>query len=206
MLRVVAVSLSLLWCACLQPPPKPEPALTFEPKVPPGCLNDLSGAWVHADDHSWRYDATDDGGSLHLVVSRTDAPLDAGFRPRRFRPELDAGHDAGPGDAGAARDAGPAADAGLSLSSEPADAGAPSNLVQIVLERTPSGFLGNTIATLAHPAGRSCEVRFRTEVVSCDDAGLTLSTQSATPLGDGCQLPAKPQPVPSVRHQLIRPP
>lgn len=192
--------------------------LPLEPNVPPGCLNDLSGEWVHAEDHTWHYDATDDGGSLRLVVTRAEAPVDAGFRPRRFRPEVDAGLDAGRADAGFGRDAGLTFDAGAgSDAGPPADAGdadagleladaGPSNLVRIVLERTPSGFLGNTIAPLAHPTGRLCEVRFRTEVVSCDDAGLVLSTESSAPLGDACQLPARPQPVPAVRHLLIRPP
>jgi hypothetical protein len=190
--------------------------------VPPGCLADLSGPWVHADDPTWRYDGVDDGGTLTLLVTRTEALVDAGFRPRRFRAEQDAGLDAGlshRADAGAPapRDAGP--DAGLSSvrdggpdagalepdAGPPPDAGSHS-LVRVVLQRTSAGFLGNTIAPLAHPSGRLCEVRFRTEVVSCEDAGLTLSTESAAPLGDECQLPARPQPVPVLRHLLIRPP
>jgi hypothetical protein len=183
------------------------------PLVPPGCLADLSGAWVHADDPTWRYDGVDDGGTLTLRVTRAEAIVDAGFRPRHFRAERDAGLDAGVPhrpDAGlnGARDAGPdaGADAGEPDAGQAASDAGSSNLVRVVLQRTSAGFIGNTIASLAHPSGRLCEVRFRTEVVSCEDAGLTLSTESAAPLGDECQLPARPQPVLQLRHLLIRPP
>jgi hypothetical protein len=70
--------------------------------VPAGCLENLSGAWLHDEDPSWRYDALDDGGTVTLVVTRLELPIDAGFRPRRFRDAgtSDAGLDAGRPDSG----------------------------------------------------------------------------------------------------------
>ncbi len=152
---------------------------------------------MHNDDPSWRYHATDDGGTLTFVVTRGDAPVDAGFRPRLFR-------DAGLPDAGASpRDAGPLlADAGADAE----DAGRPTTLIRLTLERTPAGFIGRTSATLPHPLGRSCEVSFKTELLSCADGGLVLRTESATAVGDTCQSPAKAQPVPLAEHQLRRAP
>ena len=46
-------------------------------KVPVGCLDDLSGAWVHRDDPTFQYLGTDDGGSLTLAAYRV-WPTDAG--------------------------------------------------------------------------------------------------------------------------------
>lgn len=45
--------------------------------VPPGCRANFAGAWAHADEPTWRYRATDDGGTLELFAYRvfaTDLP------------------------------------------------------------------------------------------------------------------------------------
>lgn len=187
-------SFLLLLAACVRTTPQPPPQLPPPPPafvVPPGCLQPLSGSWVHASDPSYRYEAEDDGGTLTLSVTHTLA-VDAGFSPRRFR-VADGGIDAGLADAGlpelAAPDAGPQ--------------GLPS--VRIELQRTAGGFVGATLAPLTHPSGRRCEGRFSTTVISCADGGLTLETQSATALGDACQAPARPLEQLTQTHQLLRP-
>jgi hypothetical protein len=139
----------MLVVACARPTPVAPPAPPPPPNVPVGCLADLSGSWVHATDPSYRYEATDDGGTLTLVVSRFIV-VDAGFRPRLFRVDAgspdagapasslalhaDAGREARPSDAGSpdagARDAG-APDAGARDAGAPdagaRDAGAPDS-------------------------------------------------------------------------------
>ena len=47
-------------------PPPPAPA----PHVPPGCEADLSGAYRHRDDATFRYDVRDDGALVHVVAYR----------------------------------------------------------------------------------------------------------------------------------------
>jgi hypothetical protein len=202
----------MLVVACARPTPVAPPPPPPPPNVPAGCLGDLSGAWVHATDPSYRYDATDDGGTLTLVVSRFFA-VDAGFRPRQFR--LDAGApDAGPLDAGHSDAGRPPADGGLvddggPAASSPDDAGvadAGPVTVLVILERTTHGFVGETRASLDHPSGRRCEAHFHTEVLSCGDAGLQLTTDTAASLGEDCQPPARAQSVPRAEQRLIRPP
>lgn len=178
----------------------------------------LAGEWVHADDSSYRYFATDDGGTLTLTV-RHVVTVDAGFVPRRFGllPSLapgagpprptDAGTDAGAAptvpDAGSEeRDAG--TEAGVEAERLPPPAPYPSPTV--TLERTTHGFVGQTTAAVMHPAGRECPVTFKTEVVSCDDGGLTLRSESAVAVGELCKAPAHPQPAVALVHRLIRPP
>jgi hypothetical protein len=180
----------LMLAACVRPTPPVQAPL--QPGVPPGCLADLSGRWVHAVDPAYMYDATDDGGTLTLMVHR--APVDAGFRPRVFRADAGAPR---PVDAG-----GPAAGA---LPSTSGGETAPDDGV-VVLERTPRGFVGEARATLTHPAGRRCDARFRAEVVECSDGGLLLEAESATALGEGCEPPANALPVPRVEQRLIRAP
>lgn len=184
------------WCilaaglvgACQRPPP-PAPAPSPPPSlvVPEGCLADLSGEWEHAVDRSWRYHALDDGGTLTLEVTRVELP-DARFHPRHFR---DAGP--APSDAGAT-DAGEAAE----------DAGVPSPRVQLVLERTRTGFVGQTRVTVRHPQGRDCEAVFPAEVLDCRDGGLLISATAAVTLDDACQPPAASPPGPAPRHALRR--
>ncbi len=159
--------------------PPPAPPIV----VPPGCLELFAGSWVHASNPGYRYEAEDDGGTLSMVVTHVVA-IDAGFSPRRFRPEPVV--DAGPA---------PATDAGQEQSSP----------VRVELQRTEHGFVGATIAPLTHPTGRVCEARFPTTVLSCADGGLLLETQSATALGDACQAPARPLGLLTQKHQLWRP-
>ena len=190
MARLRFISL-LLISACVrttpQPPPEPPAPLRPAVVVPPGCLDSFGGSWVHATDPAYRYEGEDDGGTLTLVVTHV-LGVDAGFSPRRFRVS-DAGVDGGLVDAGAEQDAG---------------APAPS-AVRIELQRTPTGFVGATLAPLTHPTGHVCEGRFPTRVLSCADGGLLLETQSATALGDACQAPARPLGVLTQQHQLLRP-
>lgn len=184
----VWVGVSWLVAGCPRPPPPPPPLPPPPPPiaVPEGCLADLSGAWVHADDPSFRYLATDDGGALELVATRTPV-VDAGFRPRRFRPSAE---DAGAVDAGIAS----ADDAGLDVP-----------VVRITLARTPQGFVGATLSPMPHPQGRTCVASFATELLDCRDGGLLISAASATSLGDACQPPATPLPAPVLQHRLVRP-
>lgn len=193
MLSRLAV-LVIVFIACVRTSPQPSTPTTPVPQVvvPEGCLASQAGAWLHATDPSYRYFGEDDGGTLTLTVTRRFV-ADAGFSPRRFR-HVDAGpetEDAGVPDAGAS-------DAGL----EPE----PRSSIRVELQRTAGGFVGQTIAPLTHPSGRTCEAHFPTMVLSCSDGGLLLETQAATALGDECQPPAKPQEVPHLQHQLIRPP
>lgn len=171
--------LLLLAAACVRTTPQPPSS----PELPvAGCQELQTGNWVHASDPQYRYLAEDDGGTLTLAVSRV---FDAGFSPRRFR--IDAGYL-------------------TRVSSSPTDAGInePSQ-VRIELQRTVSGFEGETIAVLQMPSGQQCEARFPTSVVDCGDGGLVLETQTAMVLGDGCQPPAKPQDVRIQQHRLVRP-
>ena len=185
-LFLISVGLGVLLTRCVRTtlpptPPTPPPAPRFD--VPEGCLELQTGAWVHANDATWTYDAEDDGGqltlrSLHVVVR------DAGFSPRTFR-----------------RDAGVTLDAGVVDAGEEIVSSLPSP--SVLLQRTDAGFVGETLATFRHPTGRLCEVRFPTRVLSCD-GGLWLESHDTAAVGDGCQAPANPS-APGVRqHHLIR--
>lgn len=189
MARLIAVVLLVL-CACpraLPPPPTepPPPAV----HVPEGCLQDLSGHWVHSDS-SYQYDAFDDGGTLTLLGWHRFTP-DAGPRYRQFAKPLwrDAGADQ--------------PDAGQAFW----DAGFPPSPGSVVtLFRTPAGFAGEAVAQVAHPVGRTCQARWKTEVLSCLDGGLTLRSEAEVALGDVCQPPVNPQPTHFLEHRLIRTP
>ncbi len=62
--------------------------------------------------------------------------------------------------------------------------------VEIVLQRTPEGFLGTTRATAFAAQGVECEVRFPTELVGCPDGGLLVSTVENVAINESC-VPAK---------------
>jgi hypothetical protein len=213
--------------SCQRPPP-PAPTPAPPPPsvvVPEGCLANLSGAWEHATDPTYRYLATDDGGTLGLTVTRVEPP-DARFHPRKFRDAgvpfaaatkgRSGGRDAGATpdagrapDAGATPDAGRApdggADAGATLEPELVDGGAPGPAVHLVLTRTAQGFVGQTRLTVQHPSGRDCEAVFPAEVVDCRDGGLVISATPSVSLGDGCQPPEAEASGAPVRHVLRRP-
>jgi hypothetical protein len=158
--------------------------------VPAGCLEDLSGPWVH-DDSRWLYDATDDGGTLTLVVTHRFVP-DAGRSYRRFTSPTT--HDGG-----LSLDAGqPALDAGPLV--------APSPNAVVTLFRTPMGFTGEAVGPISHPVGKTCQAHWKTEVLSCGDAGLRLRSESEVALGDVCQPPIHPQPTVWLEHHLHRVP
>ena len=179
-----ALLLQVWGASCANAPPAPTPEVAA-PKVPAGCLADLSGHWVH-DDSAWRYDAVDDGGTLSLTVFHQFTP-DAGPRWRQFTRPKDGG-------TAVAK----LLDAGQAVSASPA--------AFVILNRTSAGFIGESIAMVSHPVGRTCEARFKTEVLSCGDGGLTLRSQSEIALGDVCQAPANPQPTVSLEHHLVRAP
>lgn len=180
----------LVLCACphtvAPPPAEPPPPVVH---VPEGCLANLSGHWVHSDS-SYQYDAFDDGGTLSLFGWHRFTP-DAGPHYRQFaKPHWR--------DAGAEQpDAGPAV----------TDAGFPQSPTSVVtLLRTPAGFAGEAVAQVAHPVGRTCEARWKTEVLSCLDGGLTLRSEAEVALGDVCQPPVNPQPTHFLEHRLVRAP
>ncbi len=184
-ISVAAGLLLQVWGAsCANAPARPTLEAAAS-KVPEGCLADLSGRWVH-DDSSWQYDALDDGGTLSLTVFHQLTP-DAGPRWRQFTRPKDGGTAVGK-----------LLDAGLAVAASPA--------AFVILNRTPAGFIGESVAMVAHPVGRTCEARFKTEVLSCGDGGLTLRSQSEIALGDICQAPANPQPTVSLEHHLVRAP
>jgi hypothetical protein len=91
------------------------------------------------------------------------------------------------------------ADGGLGL--EEVDGGTPT----IELERTPEGFRGAVLAQ-QFAGGRRCQVRYPTDVLSCADAGLTLSTVSVSLVDpETCQPEERTRPAVREVHQLVRP-
>lgn len=128
--------------------------------MPEGCLADLSGAYVHDFTEHFHYLATDSDAGLVLLAFH-DEPIDAGKMPRRFSRGRDGGlpwlvsaPDAG-AESPADNDAGPA----------------PRAVLQFA--RTPSGFVG---ATVAFDGG----CRFPAVITACGPA-LVLET----PMGLG---------------------
>ncbi|GMU60842.1 MAG: hypothetical protein AMXMBFR34_26050 [Myxococcaceae bacterium] len=184
--RWVLLGLAVVGCQRppLPAPPPPAPAVM----VPEGCLADLSGAWVHSVDPSFRYQGVDDGGTLTLTVVRVEPP-GAHFRPRRFR---DAG--TSPSDGGSF-DAGPA--------DEVPDAG--QSAVHLVLDRTAHGFVGQTRLSVHHPQGKDCDAVFPAEVVDCRDGGLVIAATAQVSFAGDCRLPPQIPSGPPPRHALRRP-
>lgn len=179
------LAMVFLLSACLRSPPQPPPR--SPPQVPRGCLNPQAGHWVLLGDPSFVYDGVDDGGALQLTAHREPPAIDAGFRPRRFRP--DAGAD-------------PAVDGGIGEVKSRTEA----PLAVIVLDRTPKGFFGTTRARLTDAQGQDCEVSFHTELLECGDAGLRLKTEPFADLDEGCQVLQPPTPTSFVEHRLVRAP
>ena len=74
----LTVACQVGWLGCIRKPPAaPASPPPHQPliQVPPGCLADLSGIYVHGQNASYRYLASDDGGTLFIAVerSRSDA-------------------------------------------------------------------------------------------------------------------------------------
>jgi hypothetical protein len=75
--------------------------------------------------------------------------------------------------------------------------------VEILLQRTPDGFLGTTRATALAAQGVECEVRFPTELVGCPDGGLLISSVESVSVNEAC-VPAKVSPdAPREQHLLV---
>lgn len=175
--------LALLGPACgpKARPAVPGPGGEAPVRVPPGCEASLAGDYHHAEDATFRYRAEDDGRTLTLTLVRA-VPGPAGAP------------DAGTG-GGAAPDAGTAA-----------GDGAPGGIT-VRLQRTPRGFLGETLATGFTASGRPCPVRFPTELVACEARGLTLTTAASAQLGEGCEVAATgAAPEAPTRQVLLRGP
>ncbi|MDP3236401.1 MAG: hypothetical protein Q8N26_26660 [Myxococcales bacterium] len=130
--------------------------------IPFGCVELQSGAWHHATDSRFQYEAVDDGGSLELSVFFTPA-VDAGRPVRRF-----------------SRDGGlawlvPAPDAGVDGGELMSDAG-PAPIAELALRRTPTGFVG--VARAAADAG-ACP--FPARIIACEPGALVLETIARQP-------------------------
>jgi len=79
------------------------------------------------------------------------------------------------------------------------DAGA----INLVLARTPQGFVGETRATGFNAAGTPCPARFPTEVTACADDSLRLRTVASTALDEACRPPPSGPP-PTWTEQVLR--
>jgi len=79
-----------------------------------------------------------------------------------------------------------------------------SSTASIVLERTPGGFVGETRATGFTGSGAPCPVAFPTELVACDDAGLTLRAVASTSIDEGCRPSRSGPPAVRLRQVLLR--
>lgn len=75
--------------------------------------------------------------------------------------------------------------------------------VEIILRRTPRGFVGNATALAFGASGQPCRVEFPTEVVACGDAGLTVRSAVSTSIDERCALPSARSPAPMVEHVLV---
>lgn len=85
------------------------------------------------------------------------------------------------------------------------DAGSGALAAEVTLERTEKGFTGVTQAQAVHPSGgRTCPVSFSTEVIRCEDGGLTLRSATVASLGETCQPgPSTVAPI-MLEHRLAR--
>lgn len=93
----------------------------------------------------------------------------------------------------------PTSDAGGDDGGRPPESG-----VRISLQRSAEGFIGSTQAEVYNSAGHLCPVAFPTEVIGCDDAGLTLRSTASAAIDDSCRSPPRgPTPV-RVTQRLLR--
>ncbi len=154
----------LVLFSCVRAPPTPVPSSAPPPPpvvIPRECADLQGGTWRHASDSRFRYEASDDGGSLALSVFFKPA-VDGGRPARRF-----------------SRDGGlawlvPAIDAGVGGGEEPID-GEPPPIAQLVLRRTPMGFVG---VVSADDAG-ACA--FPARIMTCEPGALVLETIARQP-------------------------
>ena len=88
-----------------------------------------------------------------------------------------------------------------------ADAGSPRsdpNPVSVSLFRTPRGFLGQTDAVPFVATGRACPVSFPTEIIACEDAGLTLRSAVSSAVDESCEPSQAPAHRVMAEHRLVR--
>lgn len=178
MLRRLALLLPL---AALVACPKAPPAVSQPPKaqfrIPAGCEARQDGEWVHERDTSYRYAAVDDGRTLVLTAFRVGA---SGTTPSSQ----------GQADGGVA-------DVGEGLEG--------TSQATITLRRTSSGFHGETTAEQFLQGGARCKVPYPTEVISCTEAGLSLSTAAFVAVDAQCRPATTADDAPREVHRLVRP-
>ena len=133
-----------------------------------------------APDSGWLESGVPDAGVLDAGLEAVDAGVDAG-------PAEPAHHHPIPPDL-LPRDGGPA----------------PLATSVIHLRRTPDGFVGEAEMLHLLPSGRECRATFATRVTACTLSTLTFSSATSTPVGEGCQTPASPQPAAMLEHRLAR--
>ncbi|MDY7228509.1 hypothetical protein [Hyalangium rubrum] len=75
--------------------------------------------------------------------------------------------------------------------------------INLVLSRTPQGFVGETRATGFNVSGNPCPVKFPTEVTACADDSLKLRTVTSTALDEACRPPPSGAP-PKWTEQVLR--
>jgi hypothetical protein len=93
-------------------------------------------------------------------------------------------------------------DDGERLVARPLDAGADEVGDAMVLERTPSGFVGEVLSSARTAGGRECQVSFPAEIVECGPRSITVRSADAVDLSEDCtQSPAETPPTDKI---LIR--
>lgn len=78
----------------------------------------------------------------------------------------------------------------------------------ILLFRRPEGFFGAVHAKGFLPSG-SCDVKFPTEIVACDDVGIVITSVSKASIDDRCETARTPIPLGTdegltTKHRLVR--
>ena len=96
------------------------------------------------------------------------------------------------------------ADAGAGLLGDPAD-------TRVVLTRSAHGFTGASYSAQlpeSEPGSvkRRCPIAVPTEVIGCDDGGLTLRAQEKVWVGPGCESPSVTPPVIWLEQRLVHAP